>query len=95
MTSPNPAPYFIDEARAAICSRCPRTGETLTLCMFTGWGESDRAMARVMVSRLDMLAALKRLLASTDPGNADKHDTGCRCVIHEARAAIAAAEGRT
>ena len=55
MTSPNPAPYFIDEARAAICSRCPRTGETLTLCMFTGWGERDRATARVMIAATDLL----------------------------------------
>lgn len=88
------SPYFIDDDRAAICTRCPRTGETLTLCMFTAWGERDRAMARAMVSRLDMLAALKRLLASTDPGNANKHGKGCRCVIHEAKAAIAAAEER-
>lgn len=94
MTSPTPGPYFIDEARAAICSRCPRTGEVLTLCMFTEWGPRDRATARAMVASLDMLAALKRLLGSTDPGNADKHDMGCRCVIHEARSAIAKAEGR-
>ena len=85
MTSPNPAPYFIDEARAAICSRCPRTGETLTLCMFTGWGESDRAMARVMVSRLDMLAALKDVVRLSDR----KHEAWDR-----AKEVIAAAEGR-
>ena len=72
MHTPTPGPYFIDEDRATICSRCERTGETLTLCMFTGWGESDRAMARVMVSRLDMLAALKRLLASTDQKTRDE-----------------------
>ena len=45
------SPYFIDDARAAICTRCPRTGETLTLCMFTAWGDRDRAMARAMVCR--------------------------------------------
>lgn len=85
MTSPIPGPYFIDEDRAAICSRCERTGEVLTLCMFTGWGESDRAMARVMVSRLDMLAALKDVVRLSDR----QHEAWDR-----ARAAIAEAEGR-
>lgn len=85
MTTPNPAPYFIDEARAAICTRCPRTGETLTLCMFTAWGERDRAMARAMVCRPDMLDALKDVVRLSDR----KHEAWDR-----ARAAIAKAEGQ-
>lgn len=32
-----------------------------------------------------------RLLGTTDAGNADEHEQGCHCVIHEARAAIAKA----
>mgnify|MGYP000744712897 CR=1 FL=1 len=94
MTRPIPGPYFIDEDRAAICARGPRTGEVLTLAMFTEWGDEDRATARLMTAAPEMLVALKRLLASTDPGNVDDHDKGCGCVIHEARAAIAKAEGR-
>ena len=43
MHTPTPGPYFIDEDRATICSRCERTGEVLTLAMFTEWGEIGRA----------------------------------------------------
>ena len=74
-----------DDARAAICTRCPRTGETLTLCMFTAWGERDRAMAQAMVCRLDMLAALKDVVRLSDR----KHEAWDR-----AKEVIAAAEGR-
>lgn len=79
------SPYFIDDARAAICTRCPRTGETLTLCMFTAWGERDRAMARAMVCRPDMLAALKDVVRLSDR----KHEAWDR-----ARVVIAKAEGQ-
>ena len=85
MTSPIPGPYFIDEDRAAICSRCERTGQVLTLCMFTEWGERDRATARAMVASLKMLAALKEVVRISDR----KHVAWDR-----AHAAIAAAEGR-
>ena len=85
MHTPTPGPYFIDEDRATICSRCERTGEVLTLAMFTEWGERDRAMARAMVSRLDMLAALKGVVRLSDR----KHEAWDR-----ARAAIAKAEGQ-
>lgn len=40
----------------------------------------------------EMLAALKRLLATINVRDADNHAPGCRCVIHEARAVIAKAE---
>ena len=32
--------------------------------------------------------ALKRLLASVNPGNAAQHKRDCNCVIHEARRAL-------
>lgn len=81
-------PYVVFDEKAAICA------PDGVLCMFTEWAPEDRATAVLMAAAPDMLAALKRLLASTDPGNVDDHDKGCGCVIHEARAAIARAEGR-
>jgi hypothetical protein len=51
------------------------------------------ANARLIAAAPDLLAALKRLLATINPGNADEHAVGCNCVIHEARAAIAKATG--
>ena len=48
-------------------------------------------IVRAVNSHAALLAALKRLLAGAE-GNASEHETGCRCVIHEALAAIAEAE---
>lgn len=87
MTSPIPGPYFIDEPRAAICSRCERTGETRTLAMFSAWGERDRATASAMVATLDMLATMRALLRHPLVGLCD----GLEASI---RRTIAAAEGR-
>jgi hypothetical protein len=53
-----------------------------------------RANALLIAAAPDLLAALKRLLATTFPGT-EGHDPDCRCVIHEARTAIAKAEGRS
>lgn len=52
------------------------------------------ANARLIAAAPDLLAALKRLVATVKP-DALPHDKGCGCVVHEARAAIAKAEGRT
>lgn len=68
------------------------------------WGNSRNAspvatlslceeIARLQIERAEMLAALKRLLATINVRDADSHAPGCRCVIHEARAVIARAEG--
>lgn len=97
MTRPTSGPYFIDDAKAAICSRCERTGEVLTLAMFTTWGDSDRAMARAMVSRLDLLAALREIAKGRDrvPNNHHEHPCNTIEVMKEiAVEAIAKAEGR-
>lgn len=59
-----------------------------------GSGEEARANARLIAASPALLEALRRLLGATDAGNADTHHVGCRCVIHEARAAIRAAEGK-
>jgi hypothetical protein len=53
--------------------------------------EEVAANALVFAAAPDLLEALKRLLGATDAGNAETHDLGCRCVIHEARAAISRA----
>lgn len=92
MTAPIPGPYFIDEDRAAICTRCERTGEVLTLAMFTEWGESDRAMARALVSRLDLLAALKALLEGCE--QLDPEQAILPQQMQAARATLDKAEGR-
>lgn len=49
--------------------------------------------ARLIASAPDLLAALTRLLATTDNANTERHDPGCGCVFHEARAAITRADG--
>lgn len=98
MTSPIPGPYFIDEDRAAICSRCERTGEVLTLCMFTEWGERDQATARAIVSKLDLLAALREIAKGQGPYSRDPFQHACNTIedMKElASAAIAKAEGRS
>ncbi len=94
MTGPIPGPYFIDENRAAICSRCERTGEVLTLAMFTEWGERDRATARAMVASLEMLAALKGALRALEVASIAGNSLYAADVTQAARAAIANAEGR-
>lgn len=54
---------------------------------------TSEANARLIAAAPDLLAALERLLRWTNRGNADQHDKGCRCLIHEAEAAIAKATG--
>jgi hypothetical protein len=54
-------------------------------------GSTAAANARLIAAAPELLEALKRLLGATDAGNAETHDLGCRCVIHEARAAISRA----
>lgn len=51
------------------------------------------ANANLIAAAPDLLEALRRLLSSVDSGNASTHDDGCRCVYHEASAAIAKATG--
>ena len=93
MTSPIPGPYFIDEDRAAICSRCERTGEVLTLCMFTEWGDLEQAVARAIVSRLDVLAALREITEFLEaPPQYD--EGGFDAFAKVGRDAITRAEGR-
>lgn len=53
----------------------------------------EAARRRVQDAAEEMLAALERLLAATPAGNEAEHEPGCRCVIHEARAAIRKAKG--
>lgn len=48
---------------------------------------------RAMAAAPELLGAMERLLATTEPGTEDAHEPGCRCVIHGARAAIAKAKG--
>lgn len=60
------------------------------ICL-VGNGPRGPENARLIASAPDLLEALKRLLGATDAGNAETHDLGCRCVIHEARAAISRA----
>lgn len=45
--------------------------------------EAKLAFERACVA--ESRAALRRLLATINPGNVDTHVPGCRCVIHEAR----------
>lgn len=47
--------------------------------------------ARFIAAAPKLYAALVRLLATIDRGNAATHDPGCGCVIHEAEAALAKA----
>lgn len=57
----------------------------------TNYGEMFEANARLIAAAPELLEALKRLLATINPGNADSHSNDCRCVIHEARAVISKA----
>lgn len=54
--------------------------------------EENIANASLIAAAPELLDALRRLLATINPGNADSHSKDCGCVIHEARAAIAKAE---
>lgn len=56
------------------------------------YNERQKANARLIATSPQLLEALKRLLSPTDVRNAENHDKECRCVIHEAVNAIAAAE---
>lgn len=49
------------------------------------------ANARLMAAAPDLYEALTRLLASHGPGNAEAHQPGCQCAVHEAMAALAKA----
>lgn len=60
-----------------------------------GYLEKDLKLAYQLAAAPDLLAALKRLLVTQYPGTENHHETGCRCVIHEAQVAIAKAEGRS
>lgn len=62
----------------------------LRVCFLTSNGPTEER-ARLIAAAPDLLEALRRLLATTAHNNDDKHEDGCRCVIHEARAAIAKA----
>ena len=98
MTKPYPGPYFLDEDRAAICSRDPKSGEIIKLCMFTEWGERDQATARAIVSKLDLLAALREIAKGQGPYSRDPFQHACNTIedMKElASAAIAEAEGHS
>jgi hypothetical protein len=58
-------------------------------CQISGWVRPE--VAALVKAAPELLDALIRLLGSTHAGNADEHESGCGCVIHEARAAIAKA----
>jgi hypothetical protein len=56
--------------------------------------DSWRIIANKLAAAGKMEAALIRLLATVNPGNVVEHESDCRCVIHEALAALAEAKGR-
>lgn len=91
--SPLPAPYFIDEADAAIRFNDPYMGK-IKFCLFTGWGEEDQATAELMAAAPDLLSALKGALTILQEVNARRPFLQSRYdAIQNARAAIAKAEG--
>lgn len=53
----------------------------------------DEANAHLMSAAPELYEALWRLLGTAERGNATTHEPGCRCVIHEAEAALAKARG--
>jgi hypothetical protein len=55
--------------------------------------DSWRVIANKLAAGPILEAALDRLLATVNYGNADQHEPGCRCVIHEARTALSIARG--
>lgn len=82
-TSDGETAYYVrTEAQGAMEAMV--SGPDVCLCL-------DETMARRIAALPQLLAALRRLLATVNPGNAAEHDDGCRCVIHEAHAAIAKA----
>ena len=66
-------------------------GNWLAEVVIDGDEPSAEADARLIAAAPDLLDALHRLLATTDSGNSATHQPDCRCVFHEARAAIAKA----
>ncbi len=98
MTKPYPGPYFLSNEDASICTRDGETGEIIKLCMFTEWGERDQATARAIVSKLDLLAALREIAKGQGPYSRDPFQHACNTIedMKElASAAIAKAEGRS
>jgi len=49
---------------------------------------TDRTIADLRAERDALREALRRLLSTINPGNVDSHAPDCRCVIHEALAAL-------
>lgn len=94
-----PGPWIIDPAEVAEKQDpgffgYPGDPEGYHMISTDAWrltGHIGDANAKLIAAAPELLEALKRLLGSTNTGNADEHDEGCRCVIHEARAAIAKA----
>lgn len=93
MTKPIAGQYFLDEDRAAICTRCEESGEIITLAMFTDWSEQDRADAQLMIAAPKLLAACRKAEELLAPWQ----ETGLlgEQALDLVRAAIAEAEGRS
>jgi hypothetical protein len=60
-----------------------------------GYDKRRVALAHNLAAAPDLLEALRRLLGTSTTKLDETHEPGCRCVIHEALAAIAKAEGRS
>lgn len=66
-----------------------------TLGAVHNFPDNIHANAALIAAAPELYSALSRLLATTDPGSADRHMPDCRCVYHEAVAALAKARGET
>lgn len=68
------------------------TGSGDRICFMAHGGPKKQpefdANARLIAAAPDLYAALRRLLVTQSPDGYE-HEAGCRCVIHEARAALA------
>lgn len=88
MGEPNVFHFALAQLIAAEWGVSPSTGSLLMAAEII-----QRETQPLREQRSEMLAALKRLLATINVRDAENHTPGCRCVIHEARYVIAKAEG--
>jgi hypothetical protein len=87
-----PLPWRVDEGRVVDANGQPIAWIAVRLNLGDG-DDSWLVIANKLAASAKLEAALARLLAIENPGNADQHEPGCCCVIHEARAALATARG--
>lgn len=72
-----------------------RSGNDARCNVYATWlGWLLQEHRRATDSRDELATAMRRLLATINVRDAETHGPDCRCVIHEARAAIARAEAR-